>query len=149
MNALVLLLLVAGFLPAADKSKDESVDKDIEILRGKWYFVMQKDADNDKSPGSIVFSKDKMTIRLPAVEEASVHPYMIEPGADPKAIDILYPDAMKTDARRLGIYSIERVGQKDRLKICLAVSFGQERPKDFSVKRNTEVFVLERNNLWW
>jgi uncharacterized protein (TIGR03067 family) len=150
MNARVLLLIVAGLLPAADKSKDNLVDKDIEFLRGGWYFVTPMDgADDDKSPGSIVFTKDKMTIRLPGAKEATAYPYQIKPGNDPKQIDVLYPEVMKADARRLGIYSIERDGEKDRLKICLAISFDQARPKDFTVKRNNEVFVLERHNMWW
>jgi uncharacterized protein (TIGR03067 family) len=150
MNARLVLLLVAGFLPAADKLKDGPVEKDIELLRGRWRLVTQSGAGDDaKSAGSIVFTKDKMMIRLPGDKEATAHPYEIKPGSDPKEIDILYPDAMKADARRLGIYSIERVGKKDRLKICLALCFNQERPKDFSQKRNNEVFVLERENLWW
>jgi uncharacterized protein (TIGR03067 family) len=150
MNARVLLLFVAGLLPAADKSKDDEFDKDIHSLGGRWRFVTLKEAADDaKSAGYIVFANDKMLIRLPGAEEATAYPFEIKPGNDPKEIDVLYPDAMKADARRLGIYSIERDGEIDRLKICLAISFGQERPKDFSIKRNNEVFVLERNNMWW
>jgi uncharacterized protein (TIGR03067 family) len=150
MKAPFLLLLVTGLLPAADQARNDLVDKDIEFLRGTWYFVRQEGAaDDDKSPGSIVFTKEKMMIRLPGAKEATAYPYQIKPGNDPKEIDVLYPDAMKTDARRLGIYTVERVGETDRLKICLAVSFDQERPKDFRSKRNNEVFVLERNNMWW
>jgi uncharacterized protein (TIGR03067 family) len=150
MNARFLLLLVAGLLPAADKPRNNLVDKDIESLRGKWRFVSQSEAADDvKSAGSIFFAKDKMMIRLPGAKEATAYPYQIRPDNDPKEIDVLYPDAMKADARRLGIYSIEKVGEKDRLKICLAISFDQERPKDFRIKRNKEVYVLERDNIWW
>jgi uncharacterized protein (TIGR03067 family) len=150
MNARFLLLLVVGLLPAADKPKNDLDGKYAESLRGRWRFVTPKEAADDaKSAGSIVFTKDKMMIRLPGAKEATAYPYQIKPGNDPKEIDVLYPDAMKEDARRLGIYSMERVGEKDRLKICLAVSFDQERPKDLSIKRNNEVFVLERDNIWW
>jgi hypothetical protein len=88
-------------------------------------------------------------IRLPGAREAKAYPFEIKPGNDPKEIDILHPDAITRDARQLGIYSIKRVGDKDRLTLCLPVSFGQERPKDFTQKRNNEVFVLERDNIWW
>ena len=150
MNARLVLLLVAGFLPAAEKLKDDPVEKEMEPLLGRWRFVAANEAANDAKPaGAIVFTKDKLMIRLPGAKEATAHPFEIKPGADPKQLDVMHPDAMTADARRLGIYSIEKVGKKDQLKICLALCFNQERPKDFSQKRDNEVFVLERDDIWW
>ena len=153
MNARLLLVLAVGLLPAADKPKDEAIEKEVKALQGTWRIVAhqqngEKAAENATGLGTIVFTKDEIRIKHPR-DVVDLNPYQIRPGKDPKQIDVLFPDAMKTDARRLGIYSVERVGETDRLKICLAVCFDQERPKDFSIKRNNEVFVLERNNIWW
>ena len=144
MRSSMLVAVLGVFALPASVRADESADKAAKELEGLW-LVVRIENDGRVGTGEDVkdmrwrIQKGEILARDPDGEEGKMS-FVLDPGKDPKAIDVtslVGPHKGKTD---LGIYELK----DGRLKICLR---GWEdavkgRPTKFSAGKGTELSMI-------
>jgi uncharacterized protein (TIGR03067 family) len=141
MRAPVLALLAAGLMIGAKAPADDAAKKDQERLQGKW--IMESlEIDGQVTPPdklkdtTLVIKGDRYIIRTGSQShEAS---FKLDPGQDPKAIDLTFLDGPNKDKVGKGIYQFEG----DTFKLCRAFEGGRDRPTQFGTWPNTGVYLV-------
>jgi len=142
-----LLLTSVTSLPDEPGKKDET-KSEMKKFEGMWagiQYVENGDGEGQKiapeeSPIHWVFKENKFEL-LTDVENASEKgTYKLDVEADPKSIDLIFPDAndaKKKEQKILGIYAFE----DDTLKICYGVE-GEKRPTEFKSEKDSKRILI-------
>jgi len=130
MKRYALLVLVAGFLVAADDPKDE-----LKKLEGTWTMVSgEKDgknvAEQTIKTAKLVIKGDQHDFRIG--DETFKGTLKVDPSKKPKTIDATDTEGPFKGKTLLGIYELDG----DNFKVCFAKP-GEDRPKEFSTKSGT------------
>lgn len=129
-----LLICLAG--GNADTAKSE-----LDKLQGEWTMV-GLEANGKETPPTrlegttLLIEADIYTVKT----KSGVHRCRItlDPGKEPRSIDMHFEDGDKKDQTGKGIYRLE----KDTLKIVRGLNPEQERPTEFGTWPGTNVFMV-------
>src|ERR1700722_5408339 len=130
MKRHALLVLVAGFLVAADDPKDE-----LKKLEGT-YTMVSSEEKGEKLPEETVnnatlkFEGDKHTAKVGKVTIIGTH--KVDPTKKPAEIDASDSEGPFKGKTRLGIYKLDG----DQFTFCFALP-GKDRPEQFSTPSGT------------
>jgi uncharacterized protein (TIGR03067 family) len=140
MNIAVLLLPLAGLLPAADEGAQAELGK----LKGTWQAVSEEVDGRKARPMELektflVIEGDRYTQRLPDATRKGT--FKINPSKTPKQIDITQADGPDKGKTMLGIYELKGA----TLRYCVAAP-GKDRPREFTGKAGSgcRLFVSKR-----
>jgi uncharacterized protein (TIGR03067 family) len=130
MKRYTWLVLVVGFLIAADDPKDE-----LKKLEGSWTMVSgEKDgkplAEQTIKTAKLVIKGDQHDVKVG--DDVFKGTHKVDPSKKPKTIDATDTEGAFKGKTVLGIYDLEG----DNFKVCFAEP-GKERPKEFSTKSGT------------
>lgn len=130
MKRYALLVLVAGFLVAADDPKDE-----LKKLEGTWKMVSgEKDgktlAEQTIKMAKLVIKGDHHDVKIGDDNLKGTH--KVDPSKKPKNIDASDTEGPFKGKTVLGIYELDG----DNFEVCFAEP-GKDRPKEFSTKSGT------------
>lgn len=135
-TCLVLLLILAGALPAA--SPGDAAKEDSDKLQGVWIGTEVDTKDASKTAVRIEFKADKITITAKD-RPPSPATYTLDPKKTPATIDMIIKDGDK-GAEMLGIYDVKG----DNLKLCFSATIAAARPKAFEANEDTILITLKR-----
>ena len=142
-TAALLMIASSPLATGADPTAKPDPAHELKALEGTWE-VVSHEVNGKKASDAGYASLRKIVISAGKIElfaeGKADHPIKIDPTKSPKAINVYYPDAMKFGAHGKGIYELE----KDKLTICLPLSFEAERPTRFSSKDGHELYVMRR-----
>jgi uncharacterized protein (TIGR03067 family) len=140
MRIAVLLLPLAGLLPAADDGAQAELGK----LKGIWQAVSEEVDGHKANPEQLektflVIEGDRYTQRLPNASRKGT--FKLNPGTTPKQIDITPSDGPDKGKTLLGIYELKGA----TLRYCVAEP-GKDRPREFTGKAGSgcRLFVSKR-----
>jgi uncharacterized protein (TIGR03067 family) len=142
MNRRLLVVILAGFLVAADQPAADPGKKDLELMQGDWAAVSyirdgQKLPDDDAQALFRTVKGNEYTVYQfrKAIGQGT---FTLDATKKPRTIDAM-PKG-QTQAMR-GIYEVD----SKTLKLCFAPA-GKDRPKDFTAKEGSghAVTVWER-----
>jgi uncharacterized protein (TIGR03067 family) len=127
-----VLLVAAGFLVAADSSKDDAAKKDQDKFQGTWKVQNARLNGKDVPPGllarwRVVIAGDKVTIQNGMRDQSFT--IVLDPSQKPAAIDF--------DGKAKGIYQLKG----NFLKLCWAKA-GNDRPTKFASKPGSDTVLL-------
>lgn len=135
-------LVTSLFAFAGDQTSNDAKD-----LQGTWQ-VIDLEANGEKKPAEeagelkIVFQDDKIWVVKPTGAEPKLK-FKLDPGKNPKNIDLIVQEGKDKGKVAPGIYSLE----KGKLRLCLNI-FGDLsiRPREFKTKERDGVgnATLER-----
>jgi uncharacterized protein (TIGR03067 family) len=135
-----LFSTVALFVCLSGADSD-AAKKDLDKLQGEWTMIgleaNGKETAPDRLEGTtLIIEADIYTVKT----KSGVHRCRItlDPGKDPRQIDMHFEDGDKKDQTGKGIYRLE----KDTLKIVRGLSPTQERPTEFGTWPGTDVFMV-------
>jgi len=140
--AVLFAALFTGLCFAAD-AKEDAVKADKAKLKGTWEILSveengQKAAIPEGVKMKMVFQDDKLFLQFD--DKKSGGAYTIDPTQKPPTIDLVFDQGRQKGKTIMGIYSID----KEEMKICTAFNSEQDRPKEFSAKEKTTLFILKR-----
>ena len=126
MNAIALVIVLAGPMLAADAPNKGAVDQDMKALQGSWQLVHAESAGKPVPKRQIegvklVISGTRLSFQVGG--ERAKGTFTIDPSTQPKTID----STINFDGDRgktLGIYALDG----DTLKLCCSID-GKTRPK--------------------
>jgi len=138
MRVTALMVVAAGLLVAADAPKDD-VKKELKKLEGTWVLVSGEQEGKEFSEdiiksGKLTMTGDKHTVKVG--KDTIVGTHTVDPSKKPKTIDATDTEGPFKGKTTLGIYE----GDDDQFKVCFAAP-DKERPKEFTSKSGTGVFV--------
>ncbi|MFL5339180.1 MAG: TIGR03067 domain-containing protein [Gemmataceae bacterium] len=138
MKRLSLILLVV-LLIAAEPA--EEAKKDLAKLQGQWEMAaLEVDGQlvpAEKLQGTLLTVKgDQYTVAVKDTKHGVT--ITLDPGQNPKSIDMAFPDGPNAPKIGKGIYKIE----EDKFVVCRAQSTDGERPTQFGTWPNTGVFQV-------
>jgi uncharacterized protein (TIGR03067 family) len=124
--SLLSLVLALGAPAFAD-----DVKKDLEKFQGAWTFESHEYNGEKMSPAelkilTIIFDGDKYTLKQ-RDQTAQLGNQRLDPGKNPKTVDIIITQGSGKGTTRIGIYELDG----DTLKVCLDPT-GQKRPTEFA-----------------
>jgi uncharacterized protein (TIGR03067 family) len=128
MRIAVLLLPLAGLLPAADGGPKDELAK----LKGTWQAVSAEVDGRKANPVELektflVIEGDRYTLQVPdAVRKGT---FKIDPSKTPKQVDVTAADGPAKGKTMRGIYELKGA----TLRYCLAEP-GKDRPTEFTGK---------------
>ena len=131
MKRSALLVLVGGFLVAADAPKDE-----LKKLEGTW--TMESGEQKGEKLSSQVVKNAKLTIvgdkhTVKVGKDTIIGTHKVNPAKKPAEIDATDTEGpYKKGKTTLGIYKLEG----DQFTVCFAPP-GKDRPKEFTTKSGT------------
>jgi uncharacterized protein (TIGR03067 family) len=139
MRIAVLLLPLAGLLPAAEGDKAE-----LAKLKGTWQAVSAEEDGRKAKPMELektflVIEGDRYTIQLP--DGAQKGTFKIDPSKTPRRMDVLPADGPPKGKTIRGIYELKGA----TLRCCLAQP-DKDRPTEFTGKAGSGcgLFVYKR-----
>jgi uncharacterized protein (TIGR03067 family) len=130
-----LLIAPIVFLAAADLSKLNAKDKELEPFQGTWKLAAfevegkQLDIDDFKET-RLTVKGDAFTMTTAAATYKGT--FKIDGTKKPKTMDMTFTDGPEKGKTSLGIYEIDG----DAWKICIGLT-GKERPKEFTTKADS------------
>ena len=141
MRLQVMMVLVAGFLIAADDPKKEA-----EKLQGTWRLV-SLEVDGKKATKGEIKKEQKMVVKgdkfTSTVDDKHSFKgtFKLDPAKKPKAVDAAVTEGQYKGKTLLGIYEVEG----DMLRACYAPP-GKERPTEFASKEGSgnHLYVYKR-----
>jgi uncharacterized protein (TIGR03067 family) len=138
MKLFVPGILMVGLLTAAD-AKEDAVKKELKKLKGTWSatameFAGKKAPEEEVKKTKIMFDGDKAT--LIDGKEKKPATIKIDPSKKPATIDITPTEGKEKGKTMKAIYMIDG----DTLKI--AMGFGDDRPTEFTTKKDTFVGLI-------
>ena len=139
MKAMGLSVLAILFF-GAQAATQKAAKKDLQALQGTWKLAALEvngvDVPVAKLDGTLVTIKDEFYIVKVKDRDFKVV-LKLDPGKEPKEMDMIFQEGANKDKVHKGIYKIE----KDQLKICRGLTPDQDRPNQFATWPNTNVFV--------
>jgi uncharacterized protein (TIGR03067 family) len=141
MTKHLALMLVTGFLLAADAPKDASKEE-LAKLEGTWNTASLQYNGKDiteKYKLKFVFKGDQASIEgSDAVKkEYPKIKFKLDPKATPASVDMTVAGGVQAEAVIEGIYELK----DDQLKICAKV-FGKDRPAEFSSPEGSSIVLI-------
>lgn len=133
-RAACFLLLFATLLAADDKKPDPKAE--LATLKGKWKITTASfdGRDTPKVVGRVLQFDDKQVTAFDGDKKGGVLDITIDPGANPKHINLAVPN---TDKKAAGLYAIDG----DKLTLCYGEP-GADRPKKAESKAGGKAFLL-------
>jgi uncharacterized protein (TIGR03067 family) len=141
MNWTSLGIVALGFLATAGDAKEDAAKKDLGKLAGKWVMssleIDGKEVPEDKLKGTTLeIKEDKYIVKTK--DDMYEVTLKLDPGKNPKEIDMIFPNGNELPKVRKGIYEIG----EDTFKLCRGQADDAERPKEFGTWPNTGVFLV-------
>ena len=140
--SLVALLLVGGYVIAADKADPEAAKKALKQLEGN-YTLQSAEKGGEKAPPealkdlkSISIKGDRFTIHGPGGQD-KVATISVDPTQKPAHFNVTPNEGPEKDKKLPGIYKLE----KGLLTICVDDG-GKARPKDFATSKEDRNILL-------
>jgi uncharacterized protein (TIGR03067 family) len=141
--ATTLFCVCAALLPAVAQEKGDPVKKEMELLEGTWNFVSVVQ-DGTKQPRrkmgedfqTITFQGDKFEVKRGDKVLLS-GTQKLDPGKDPKTIDLNVTEGEGKGTVQLGIYELKG----DTFTTCLDPQ-GKKRPKEFQSLADSGLLLL-------
>jgi uncharacterized protein (TIGR03067 family) len=141
MGARVLMAIAAGLLLAADKPRDDAVQKELKKLEGTWKMaaleIDGKPVPEEQFQDTILVIKGNQYI-VKVKKKSYETTFTIEPGKKPKQMDMTFKNGPNKDKVHKGIYSLEG----DTFKLCRGQSPDVARPRDFGTWPDTGTFLV-------
>ena len=139
---IVLASAVFAALAAVDGAAADSRSDDSTAIRGTWAcaaaVVDGKSLDeNTTAKLRLVMTAERYRTELGDDEVLFDSTYRLDPGHDPRHIEMTGTEGDAAGKQALGIYSLEG----DTLKICYTMPGGQ-RPKSFESKPGSKAFFV-------
>jgi uncharacterized protein (TIGR03067 family) len=136
--ALAAALLGAG-LAATPATAEEK--KDLDKVQGTWKFTeMEQDgqpAPKGEDMPTIVFEKDKFTVKDPAGKVLQAGTQVLDDSKKPKTVDAKVTEGEGTGTTMLGIYELDG----DTLKACFDPQ-GKKRPTEFKTTAGSGLMLV-------
>jgi uncharacterized protein (TIGR03067 family) len=135
------LVVFAGFLVAADDSKEEAIKKDSKQLQGAWQAV-NFERNGEKAPEDDV-KNYKMTIDgdkykfTAGGDTLSAGTLKLDPTSKPKSIEIVVTEGEHSGNTMKGIYEVD----DDNHKICVAEP-DKTKPTEFGSKADSGTIYI-------
>lgn len=139
MSALAVVVLVSA--AAAPVPVPGPLERAKQAIQGEWQ-VVEAVGGGRQHPvrrAKIVVAGDRLELHNPDPMGTVV--FTLDPAANPSAIDLGPTDGTKPGLLK-GIYSLNN----DRLILCLELTDGAERPKEFKSPKDSTImlYTLER-----
>ena len=144
MGFTALVLVAAGFLAPADAPTRGGPETDRERLQGTWQ-VVSLESEGEKGPEEVAralkyrFRGERLTIDPAEPGANQEFRYRLDPGKDPKAIDLTVTKGRDAGKTLRGIYLLGR----DSLKICLG-DWGRPRAFATETRGGQALIILKR-----
>lgn len=139
----LLVLVVGGWLMAADGPKEEAARKDLDRMQGTWMVTVhelngQKTTaeQNQEAKSKLVVKGDKYTVYF-GDQRITEGVLKLDPTRKPRTIDALAADGPAKGQAMPGIYELEG----DDMRVCFGQP-GKERPTAFATQAGTNQILL-------
>lgn len=144
MKPLTLLILAAGLVSAAEPTAEELLKKETAKLQGAWTaeMLLINGAKPEGDPTVRLIVKDNLLTFKVNDQVVIAGTAKLEPGLDPKLIDLVITQGEPKGQTWEGIYVLDG----DTFKLCLMLK-EKERPSEFTSKAdsNTGLVVFKRD----
>jgi uncharacterized protein (TIGR03067 family) len=138
---IALLLSIAVFAGPETSDEPNKAAADLKKLQGQWTMaaleVNGEVVPPAKLEGTVLTIKDD-TYKTDVKGKTTACKLTLDPGKDPKEIDMLFLDGVNKDMTQKGIYKFDG----DTFQLARGISAEHERPRDFATWPGTNYFVV-------
>jgi uncharacterized protein (TIGR03067 family) len=143
MRSLLVVLIAAGLVTAAEKPSDEAVRKTLQKMQGTWKVIQEESEGqvatkemNKEADVRLVIKGDTYAVSFGG-NRVVAGKLKVDPTQKPMAMDDTATEGTSKGQTMRGIFELKG----DELKSCLA-NPGKERPKEFSAKKGAGRYYI-------